>query len=161
MPPKFLLNTIRARVNQQPHWYDQQLIRTSYQCLPGRGFEVIELSVKQEKHSTKTLSLVIHRLRFQKKKTPKKCISIQRGMKLRKPSILVVNWVSSCLSFFLNAATAAATYIFTAPNCTITVISFEPRALNAEFQHFISELQRFILRFNKMSLLCGYQWKRG
>jgi hypothetical protein len=26
--------------------------------------------------------------------------------------------------------------------------------INAEFQHFI-------LRFNKMSLLCGYHWKRG
>jgi hypothetical protein len=41
----------------------------------------------------------------------KKYISIQGGMKLRKPSILVVNWVSSCLSSFLSASTAA-TYIF-------------------------------------------------
>jgi hypothetical protein len=31
-------------------------------------------------------------------------------MKLRKPSILVVNWVSSCL-FFLVSASTAATYI--------------------------------------------------
>jgi hypothetical protein len=29
-----------------------------------------------------------------------------------------------------------------------------PCALNAEFQHFI-------LRFNIISLLCGYHWKRG
>jgi hypothetical protein len=71
-------------------------------------------------------------------------------MKLRKPSILVVNCVSSCLSFFLSASTAA-TYIFTAPYCTTTIIDLEPYA---EFQHFI-------LRFNKMSLLCGYHWKRG
>jgi hypothetical protein len=57
-------------------------------------------------------------------------------MKLRKPSILVVNWVSSCLSFSLSASTAAA-YIFTAPNCITTIISLGPCALNAEFQHFI------------------------
>jgi hypothetical protein len=38
-------------------------------------------------------------------------------MKLRKPSILVVNWVSSSLSFFLSASTAA-THIFTDPDCT-------------------------------------------
>jgi hypothetical protein len=76
------------------------------------------------------------------KKPAKKYISIQRGMKLRKPSILAVNWVSSCLPFFLSAFTAA-TYIFTSLNCTTTIISLRPRALNAEFQHFI-------LRFNKM-----------
>ncbi len=56
---------------------------------------------------------------------------------------MVVNWVSSCLSFFLSASTAAA-YIFTAPTCTTTL---EPCALNAEF--------------NEISLLCGYHWKRG
>jgi hypothetical protein len=58
----------------------------------------------------------------------KKYISIQQGMKLRKISILVVNWVSSCLSFFLSASTAA-TYIFTAHNGTTTIISLEPCAL--------------------------------
>jgi len=57
-------------------------------------------------------------------------------MKLRKPSLLVVNWVSSCLSFFLSASTAP-TYIFTALTCTTTIISLEPCALNAEFQHFV------------------------
>jgi hypothetical protein len=45
-------------------------------------------------------------------------------MKLKKPSILVVNWVSSCLSFSLSASTAN-TYIFTAPNCTTTIISLQ------------------------------------
>jgi hypothetical protein len=74
-------------------------------------------------------------------------------MELRKPSILVVNCVSSCLTFFLSASTTA-TYIFTAPNCTTTIISLEPCALNAEYQHFI-------LRFIKMSLLCGYFVKEG
>jgi hypothetical protein len=87
------------------------------------------------------------------KKLAKKYTSIQQGMKLRKPSILVVNWVSSCLSFFLSTSTAA-TYIFTAPNCTTTIICLNPCALNAEYQHFI-------LRFIKMSLLCRYHWKRG
>jgi hypothetical protein len=52
------------------------------------------------------------------KKPAKLYISIQWGMKLRKPSILVGNWVSSGLSFFLSASTVA-TYIFTAPDCTI------------------------------------------
>jgi hypothetical protein len=81
-------------------------------------------------------------------KPAKKYISDQGGVKLRKPSILVVNSVSSCLSFFLSAS-AATTYIFTAPNCTTTIISLDPCALNAEYQHFI-------LRFIKMYLLCGY-----
>jgi hypothetical protein len=59
-------------------------------------------------------------------------------MKLGKPSILVGNRVSSCLSFFLSdSASTVATYIFTAPNCTTTIISLEPCALNAELQHFI------------------------
>jgi len=93
---------------------------------------------------------------IRKKKPAKKYISIQSGMKLRNPSILVVNWVSSCLSFLLSASTesTAATYIFTAPICTTTIISLEPCALNAEYQHFI-------LRFVKMSLLCGYHLKEG
>ncbi len=69
------------------------------------------------------------------------------------PPILVVNWVSSDLSFFLSSSTAA-TYIFTAPTCTITIITLEPCALNAEFQNFIP-------RFNKNSLLSRYHWKRG
>jgi len=61
-------------------------------------------------------------------------------MKLRKPSILVVNWVSSRLFLFperLQSAAAAATYIFAAPNYTTTIINLEPCALNAEYQHFI------------------------
>jgi hypothetical protein len=70
------------------------------------------------------------------KKRAKTYVRIQWGMKLRKPSTLVINWVSSCLSF-LHSASTAATYIFTAPNCTTTIISLEPCGLNAEFQHFI------------------------
>jgi len=78
----------------------------------------IEISVKSGKDSTKYPELVIHRVRF-KKNLQKKYISMVSWV------ILVVNWVSSCLSFFLSASTAAATYIFTAPNCTTTIISLE------------------------------------
>jgi hypothetical protein len=94
-----------------------------------------------------------------RKKPANKYISIQRGMKLRKPSILVVNWVSSCLSLSLSASTAA-TYIFTAPKCTTTVISLEHRTLNAEFQHFILSCSILCWDLIKMSLLCGYRWER-
>jgi hypothetical protein len=40
------------------------------------------------------------------------------------------------LSFFPNASPAAATYIFTA----FTIIPLEPCALNAETQHFITQI---------------------
>ncbi len=39
------------------------------------------------------------------------------------------SWVSSCLSFFLRASTAA-TGIFTAPTCTATMINLKPFELN-------------------------------
>jgi hypothetical protein len=78
---------------------------------------------------------------------------IKLGHKLVFPPFLVVYWVSSPLSFFLSASTAAR-YIFTAPTCTTTIIILELCALNAEFQHFI-------LRFNKKFLLCEYHCKRG
>jgi len=54
----------------------------------------------------------------------------------QKPSILIVNWVSSCLSFFLSAS-IAATYTLTATTCTTNINSLDPCALNAEFQHFV------------------------
>jgi len=54
---------------------------------------------------------------------------------------------------FLERASTAAKYIFTAPTCTTTIITFDPCALNAEFQHVI-------LRFNKISLPCRYHSKR-
>jgi hypothetical protein len=58
----------------------------------------------------------------------------QRGY--YKSDTLVTLEISSPLSFFLSASTAA-TFIFTAPTCTTTIITLEPCALNAEFQHFI------------------------
>jgi hypothetical protein len=52
-------------------------------------------------------------------------------------------------SYFFSQRLHYTTYIFTVPICTITLISLKPCALIAEFQHFI-------LKFNKISLLCGY-----
>jgi hypothetical protein len=40
------------------------------------------------------------------------------------------------LSFFFSASTVAA-YVFIAPTCKTTIISLEPCALNADFQHSI------------------------
>ncbi len=48
-----------------------------------------------------------------------------------------LSFILSFFLFFLSASTAAATYIFTAPNCTTTIINLEPCALDAELQHFI------------------------
>jgi hypothetical protein len=54
-------------------------------------------------------------------------------LKLVFPPILVVNWVSSCLSFFLSASTACYVHdIFNAPTWTTTIISLKPCALHAE-----------------------------
>jgi len=67
------------------------------------SFAHISKSIIKKKQNL-TLSLVIHEVRF-KIKPAKKYISI---WKLRKPSICFCdNWVSSCLSFFLSAFTAA------------------------------------------------------
>jgi len=54
------------------------------------------------------------------------------GVKLQKPSMLVVNWISSCLSLFLNAS-IIATYIFTTFTCTTTIISLKHCALMLNF----------------------------
>jgi hypothetical protein len=64
------------------------------------------------------------RLRF-KKDLQKSTLAFKGALKLRKPSILVVNWVSSSISFFLSASNVA-TYIFTALTSTTTIISLEP-----------------------------------
>jgi len=89
--------------------------------------------VRQTQHQNREFSPTKGEI---KKKPAKKYIGNQAGVKLRKPSILVVNWVSSCLSFFLSSSTAA-TYIFTVLICKTIIISLEPCALNAESQHFV------------------------
>ncbi len=68
----------------------------------------------------------------------------------------MVNWVSSPLSFLLEHLHCCyihfhCSYLYNYYNN----YSREPCALSAEFQHFI-------LRFNKISLLCRYHsWTRG
>jgi hypothetical protein len=66
--------------------------------------------------------------------------------KLVFPPILVVNWVSSYLLFVLSTSTAA-TYIFTAPTCRITIVTFKPCALNAyydliKFHYYVDTTER-------------------
>jgi hypothetical protein len=90
-----------------------------------------------------------HKLGEIQNKPEKSTLEFQRGEETQKGiNLFSVNQVSSCLSFFLSASTAA-TYIFTAPTCTVTITTLECSALNAEFQHFIP-------RFDKISFLCGY-----
>jgi hypothetical protein len=50
---------------------------------------------------------------------------------------IYVNCFHPVFPFFLSAS-IAATYIFTAPNCTTTIITLEPCALNAEYQSELS-----------------------
>ncbi len=57
-------------------------------------------------------------------------------------------------SFLFPERPTIAAYIFTAPTCTTTIITLIYCALNAKFKHFV-------LRFNRISLLCRYHWKRG
>ncbi len=69
------------------------------------------------------------------------------------------NWcgkLSFILSFLFcpSASSTVATYNFTAPNCTGTIISLEPCALNAEYLHAISYTDLL-----KMSLLWGYHFR--
>jgi len=65
----------------------------------------------------------------------------------------MVNWVSSCVYYFLNASTVA-TYILITPTYTTTIIIFESCALNVKFKHFT-------LRFNKNFLTLWIPLKKG
>jgi hypothetical protein len=84
---------------------------------------------------------------FQEKRKAKRHLSFCRYQslslwreatsKLVFPPILVVNWVSSSLSFFLSASVCCYiySYIFTAPTCTTTIIILEPCALECQILH--------------------------
>jgi hypothetical protein len=86
-------------------------------------------AVKEDKQSNRTpsLSLVIHRVRFPKN-LQKSTLAFKGGGGEGNETQKAINFSGK-----LTAATAA-TYIFTAFTCTITIISLEPCALNAEFQ---------------------------
>jgi hypothetical protein len=51
-------------------------------------------------------------------------------------SVFVVNWVFTLSLLFLSA-------FITAPTCKAIIISLEPCALNADFQHFIPGSNKF------------------
>ncbi len=59
-----------------------------------------------------------------------------------------------CFLFPDRLHCTAATYIFTAPTCTTTIITLKPCSLNAEFQYFIA-------RFNKNFLTLQIPLKEG
>jgi hypothetical protein len=101
---------------------------------------------KSGKYSTSTLSLVINRVRF--------FLNLQKKYSSPDSENHQFWWISEFHLVFLFslASPLDATYIFTPPTCTATIIPLEPCAWNAEFHHFI-------LNFNKISLLCGYHWK--
>jgi ABC-type enterochelin transport system ATPase subunit len=61
----------------------------------------IKLFVKSGKDNTKTLSFVIHRVRL-KKHLQKSTLAFKKGVKLRKPSILVVNLMSMNISQYYS-----------------------------------------------------------
>ncbi len=87
-------------------------------------------------------------MRF-KKYMQKNSLTFKGGKgKFKNPLIIMINWISPCLSFFLSASNTA-TYIFIVGTCTSIIITLEPYALNAKFQHFIPI-------FNKISSFYGY-----
>jgi hypothetical protein len=93
---------------------------------------LIGISLKSGKDSTSSLSLVINRMKFKKKKNLKNStLAFNRAWNSENHHIWRFSELHPCLSFFLSASTAAA-YIFTAPTCTATIIHFEPCALNAK-----------------------------
>jgi len=92
-------------------------------CRPGHQREFHEVNrvihkVRKTQHQKPEFGHTQDEI-HKKKKPTKKYISMQLEMKLRKPSILVVKCVSSCLSSFLSVSSVAV-YIFTPPNCTTT-----------------------------------------
>ncbi len=106
-----------------------------YSKLLARTDDILEISVKSGKDSTSSPEFGHTKGEIQKN-VAKKYISIQRGVKLRKPSILMVPEFHPVFLVFLSGSTAA-TEIFTAPTYTAAIIPLEPCALNAEIQHFV------------------------
>ncbi len=70
----------------------------------------------------------------------------QMGKLEEKIARVLLYWLHSFPLACFNVS-----HTFTAPTCTTTIVSLEPCALNAEFQHFIP-------RFNRIFLLFRY-WK--
>ncbi len=88
---------------------------------------ILELSIKSGKHGTRTLSLVQNRVRFQKILEKSTLAFKGGGVQTQKCSTFCAKLsfilFRPRLSFFLSASTAA-TYIFTAPTSTTTIITW-------------------------------------
>ncbi len=77
-------------------------------------------------------TLVLFFLSLKKREPPPNLLGSKKLVAKQKSITLKL----SSLSLFLSASTPA-TYIFTTPlNCTTTIISLEPCALNAEYRRF-------------------------
>jgi hypothetical protein len=98
-------------------------------------------------NNTRTLSLIINRVSFKKLEY----IIFKGG---EGTSVFVVNCEFQPGFLFSLGPPLMLQYIFTASTCKATIISLQPCALNADFQHFIP-------RFNKISLLYGYPCKQA
>jgi hypothetical protein len=119
----------------------------------GKKNGILEISVKSRKDSTS--SLVRSYTGWDEKKTCKKIHLAFNGVKLRKPS-----WLSPCLSFFPERLHFCYidfhwSYLYSYYNSSWTL------CIKCWDSAFRTEFQNFILRFNKISLLSGYHWKRG
>jgi len=89
------------------------------------------------------------------------CIcNTREGVKLRKPSIFVINWFSSCLSFF-QSASPAPTYIFTTHTCTTSIITLEPCALNADISAYHTEILKKFHYFADTTERGVWGWKKA
>jgi hypothetical protein len=125
--------------------------------------DTIEISVKSGKDSTRTLSLVIHRVRFKtrfKTKPAKMYISIQQGVKETQKTVNFDGFLSFTLSFFFPDHLHCCyidfhcSYLYSYYNCSRSLcIKCWDSAFRTEFQHFI-------LRFNKISFALLIPLKR-
>ncbi len=101
----------------------------------------LKISVKSGKDNTSTLSLVIYMVRFLKN-LEKSTLAFKggrwgwEGLKLRKPSILMVPEFHAVFLFFWTSPLLLNRFSLP-PTCTSTIIPLEPCALNAEIQHFV------------------------
>jgi hypothetical protein len=87
---------------------------------------------KVRQHSTRTLSLVIHRLRL-KNNLQKSTLAFKGGGGAETQKTINFGGKLSFSLSFLFPKRLHCCYILTAPTCTSTIISLEPCALNAEF----------------------------
>jgi len=121
------------------------------------------LPIVSIKYSTIILSLVINKVKILKTcKQKQKCTLALTSCiyanvlvnATQKTIIFVVNWISSCHSFLRERLHSSYIYFHCSYLYMCTIITLEPCALDAEFQHFIP-------RFNKISLILWIPLKEG